>query len=102
MYLDNYRDQLPPLCQKYHVKTLWVFGSVLTDRFRPDSDVDFIVDFEDGVDMGPWLSLFFEFRDSLENLLKRPVDLTFDQPFRNPIFRRSVENTKQLIYERAS
>ncbi len=101
MYLDNYRDSLPPLCEKYHVDKLWAFGSVLTDRFRPDSDVDLIVDFQD------WQSNdivddFFDLKDSLEELFSRPVDLMGYQPIRNPILRRSVESTKRLIYERAN
>lgn len=34
------------LCKKYRVKKLYVFGSILTDRFNDDSDVDFSVDFD--------------------------------------------------------
>ncbi len=101
MYLDKFRDSLPPLCEKYHVERLYAFGSVLTDRFGPDSDVDLIVAFRD------WMALsllddFFDFKESLENLFNRPVDLMGEQPIRNPVLRRSVESTKQLLYERTN
>ena len=101
MYLDNFRDSLPPLCEKYHVERLYAFGSVLTDRFGPDSDVDLIVDFVnwrvDGI-----ADDFFDFRDELQKIFNRPVDLMGQQPIRNPVLRRSIENTKRLIYERAN
>ena len=101
MYLDNFRDSLPPLCEKYHVERLYAFGSVLTDRFGPDSDVDLIVDFVnwrvDGI-----ADDFFDLRDELQALFNRPVDLMGEQPIRNPVLRRSIENTKRLIYERAN
>ncbi len=101
MYLDNYRNSLPPLCEKYHVERLYAFGSVLTDRFGPDSDVDLIAHF-DRPAIDDIFITFFDLKDSLEELLGRPVDLLTDQPLNNPVFRRSVENTKRLIYERAN
>jgi predicted nucleotidyltransferase len=99
MYLDNYRDSLPPICRKHHVDRLYAFGSVLTDHFGPDSDVDLIVDFDN------WMrddiaTTFFDLQDDLADLFKRPVDLMAEQPIRNPVLRQSVENTKRLIYER--
>ncbi len=101
MYLDKFRDSLPPLCEKYHVEKLYAFGSVLTESFGPESDVDLIAAF-DRQKVDDMFITFFDLKDSLEELLKRPVDLLTDQPLRNPVFRRSVENTKRLIYERAN
>ncbi len=101
MYLDKFRDSLPPLCEKYHVERLYAFGSVLTESFGPESDVDLIAAF-DRPKVDDMFITFFDLKDSLEDLFQRPVDLLTDQPLRNPIFRRSVENTKRLIYERAN
>ncbi len=101
MYLDKFRDSLPPLCEKYHVERLYAFGSVLTDRFGPDSDVDLIAAFDDEA-VEDIFDTFFDLKFSLEELLKRPVDLMAEQPIRNPILRRSIENTKRLVYERTN
>jgi predicted nucleotidyltransferase len=101
MYLDNYRDSLPEICQKYRVKTLWAFGSVLTDRFGPDSDVDLIVAFK-RMPLLDYADNYYDLMYSLQALFNRPVDLLEEQPIRNPILRRSIENTKQLIYGRAN
>jgi predicted nucleotidyltransferase len=81
MYLDNYRNSLPPLCRKYHVDKLYAFGSVLTDRFGPDSDVDLIAHFD---------------RPAVEDLFSRPVDLLADQPVSNPVFRQRPEAERLL------
>ncbi len=103
MYLDKYRKNLPPICRKYHVNALYAFGSVLTDRFGPDSDVDLIVAFDrKKIAVEDLFDTFFDLKYSLEDLFNRPVDLLTDQPIRNPVFRQSVESTKQLIYERTN
>jgi predicted nucleotidyltransferase len=101
MYLDNYRNSLPPLCRKHNVERLYAFGSVITDRFGPDSDVDLIVDFKDWM-ADDIVTNFLDLKDSLEGLFNRPVDLMAEQPIRNPYLRESVERTKRLIYERAN
>lgn len=87
------------LCKKYRVKTLAVFGSILTDRFNENSDIDLLVDF-DTTDHEQWdyVSNYFDFRDSLENLLGRKIDLIEDRGIRNPLFRKVVDSKKQLIY----
>lgn len=89
------------LCKKYRVKTLSVFGSVLTDRFNDESDVDFLVNFEsfdpNNMDFD-CISNYFDFRDSLEELFKRKVDLIEDGDQLNPYFRYCVNKKKQIIY----
>ena len=68
------RDAIDTLCRKYGVEELSVFGSVLRDDFRPDSDVDFLVRFKDG-DSGPWMSKLDELAKELSALLGRKVDV---------------------------
>lgn len=87
------------LCSKHKVKTLSVFGSILTDRFNDESDVDLLVDFEP-IDHSKfdYVRNFFDFRDSLESLFGRKVDLIEERGLRNKYFIASVNKTKQLIY----
>ena len=89
------------LCRKYKVKKLYVFGSILTNRFNDNSDVDFCVDFDkESINSAKleWASLFFDFLHEMEALLKRKVDIVFDTHINNPIFRQELDRTKQLIY----
>ncbi|MDE6269174.1 MAG: nucleotidyltransferase domain-containing protein [Muribaculaceae bacterium] len=87
------------LCRTHKVKTLSVFGSILTDRFNEDSDVDMLVDFEsfdhDEID---YVNNYFGLRDSLENLFNRKVDLIEEKGLRNKYFIADVNRTKRLIY----
>ena len=77
------------------------FGSILTDRFNDNSDIDFSVDFDREAiiaDKLDWANLFFDFIDELQNLLKRKVDIVFDDYINNQYFRKELDSTKQLIY----
>ena len=89
------------LCKKYKVRQLYVFGSILTERFNDESDVDFSVDFDKesiANEKLDWADLFFGFLHGLEDILGRKVDIVFDKNIANKIFRRELDKTKQLIY----
>lgn len=86
------------LCKKYRVKSLAVFGSILTDRFNDDSDVDLLVNFDDDVTYHTYADNFFGLYESLHNLLGREVDLVDETAVRNKYFKEELDETKQLIY----
>lgn len=87
------------LCRLHKVKSLSVFGSILTDRFNDDSDVDLLVDFEPiDHDTFDYVGNFFDLRDALERLFNRTVDLIEYGNNLNPIFKASVDKKKLLIY----
>ena len=87
------------LCRLYKVKSLAVFGSILTDRFNEHSDVDMLVDFEPtDPDMFDYVSNYFNFRDALERLFNRKVDLIEEKALRNKYVIANVNRTKQIIY----
>ena len=81
----------------HKVKSLYAFGSVLTDEFNSESDVDFIVDFQklDVLDYG---DNYYNLKFALENILKRSIDLLEEKAIKNPYFRKSVNQNKKLIY----
>ena len=65
MYLESYIDEIRLLCQKNRVKSLYVFGSVLTDRFTDKSDIDLIVDI-DSIDPLEYSDFYFNLKFALE------------------------------------
>jgi len=87
------------LCASHKVVRLFVFGSVLTDRFHEKSDIDFLVKFGD-VDPYLYYENYTELKDALEKLLHRQIDLLEEQAIRNPVLKRSIDRTKKLIYGR--
>jgi predicted nucleotidyltransferase len=87
-------DRIADFCRRYHIRSLAVFGSVLRDDFRPESDVDVLVQFEDGHTPG-WE--FFDLEDELSDLLGRRVDLN-TPGFISRSFRQRVLEGAQILY----
>ena len=94
-------DKLIELCLDHRVNELYIFGSVLKDKFNDSSDIDFLVQFGQ-VDIPDYFDNYMDFKEKLELLLNRPVDLIENQAIRNPIFRKIVDRDKILVYERES
>lgn len=88
-------DALLAWCRRSPVKRLWVFGSVLGD-WRPDSDVDLLVEFLPGLE--PDLLGRLDLQDELEELLGRPVDLIPQEAVTNPFRRKRIWDSRQEIY----
>lgn len=87
------------LCNLYKVKSLYVFGSILTSRFNKDSDIDLLVKFnKDSIPLSEYAYNFFELQFALEDLFRRKVDLVCDDAIKNPFFRQEVDSKKELIY----
>ena len=89
--------QIIALCEQYKVKELCAFGSILTDNFNEESDVDFTVVFEKTAQTDSFLQ-YFNLKFALEALLNRSVDLIEYEAIRNPYFKKEVDNTRQFIY----
>lgn len=85
------------LCEIHKVKSLYAFGSVLTDKFDDNSDIDLIVDFSN-VSLEEYADNYFELKFSLEEILKRPVDLLEEKAIKNPFFKLAVNQQRQLLY----
>ncbi|MCE1198451.1 MAG: nucleotidyltransferase domain-containing protein [Marinilabiliales bacterium] len=90
-------EQIGALCKAYHVKSLFAFGSVCTDRFNEKSDIDLLVSFNQ-MAFGDYADSYFELADQFEKLFNRPVDLVTDKSLSNPYFITSVNQTKTLLY----
>lgn len=95
---DNLQNIIA-LCKKYKVKTLCVFGSILTSRFNENSDVDFSATFHPEEDPLMAGENRIQFYINLTKLMGRRIDLVDEDCIRNPYFKEELEETKQLIYE---
>ena len=74
-------DQIQELCKSNKVQTLFVFGSVLTEDFREDSDVDI-----DEKDPFKYTDIYFNLKLKLEEILKHQVDLLEERAIKNIFF----------------
>ncbi len=83
-------------CRRWRIQELALFGSVLRNDFRPDSDVDVLVTFEPNA---PWtLWDLSRMRFELEELFGRKVDLVEKKALRNPFRRQAILADQQVVY----
>ena len=93
------KRQIRNLCRRHHVKRLDVFGSAVNGDFHPDeSDIDFLVEFDDSVE-GQRFETRFQLTEELEALFGRSVDLVDDSAIQNPYFRDEVDQTRELVFQ---
>jgi uncharacterized protein len=90
--------EVKALCVAHNVKSLYAFGSVCTERFNDESDIDLLISFN-SMDYADYADAYFDLTDKFESLFRRPVDLVTDKSLSNPYFIDSVNQTKTLIYE---
>jgi predicted nucleotidyltransferase len=90
-------EKIKQLCQELRVKHFSVFGSVLTDKFSSDSDIDFVVDFDEN-DPIIYTDLYFQLKDELEQIFNRQIDLIEERGIRNSFFRKEINESKVVLY----
>ena len=98
MFLDRYMQEIKGLCQEHNVKTLYAFGSVLTDNFGPESDVDFLVDIKSS-DPIDYAENYFDLKFKLQDLFKKPIDLLEQKGLKNSRLIKNIDNSKIMLYK---
>jgi predicted nucleotidyltransferase len=91
---DLPRQALAEFSRRNRIRRLALFGSALRDDFRPDSDLDILVEFEPDARVG---LRFFALQRELTELLGRPVDLN-TPAFLSPYFRDQVMAEAEDLY----
>ncbi len=96
--LETYNNEILKLCFAHRVKSLYVFGSAISNKFNNKSDVDLVVDFLP-IDVIEYADNYYDLKFSLEETLKRKVDLLEERAIKNPYLKNAVNQEKQLVYE---
>ena len=96
LLIDNL-NIISSLCKKHKLDKLYAFGSVVNSKFDLNSDVDLLVKFQP-IELLQYSDNYFDLKFSLEEILKRDVDLLEEQAIRNPYLLQSINSGKQLIY----
>lgn len=95
--LSLHIDQIKDACVSNKVRTLFAFGSVTSDRFKADSDVDLVVDIAES-DPLAYSDNYFNLKKQLEDIFNRHVDLLEQKSIRNSFLMKEIDQTKILIY----
>jgi|SRR4030042_1043484 predicted nucleotidyltransferase len=94
--IEIQHDRIQEFCRRWRIKEFGIFGSTLRNDFRPESDVDVLVTFQNGA---PWgLFEFVEMIEELREIFGRNVDLIEKEALRNPFRRREILSHCQVIY----
>jgi len=95
--IDIPKDKIAEFCRRNRIRRLALFGSSLRNDFRPDSDVDVLVEFESGARVG---LAFITMQDELSELLGRKVDLNTPACL-SQYFRKEVLDEAEVLYDAA-
>jgi predicted nucleotidyltransferase len=90
------RKKIAEFCQRWSVTEFSIFGSVLREDFRPDSDIDVLVSIDPKAHVG--LFKIIEMKLELEEMFNRPVDLVEKEGLKNPYRRKEILQTARVVY----
>ena len=98
--IAEHLEAIRALCREYGVTRLEVFGSVCTPEFDPArSDIDFLVEYPEDYDFGPWLKHYFALEEALSHVLGHRVDLVMTGAITSKWFRREAEKTRTVVFD---
>ena len=98
--IPTHGEELRELCRRFHVRRLDLFGSAAREDFDPArSDLDFLVEFDSRAPEAQSLKTYFKFKELLEALFGRSVDLVEPGAMRNPYLKASIERSREPVFE---
>jgi predicted nucleotidyltransferase len=97
--LQSNLSELQKIFRSHKVKKAYAFGSICTPRFNENSDIDFLISFEENMDPLEEGENHLRLFDLVETLFKRPVDLIVEKSVKNPYFIKVMNKTRTAIYD---
>ncbi|NHE57804.1 nucleotidyltransferase domain-containing protein [Cyclobacterium sp. GBPx2] len=98
--IEQRKEELKNICERLKIKRLYAFGSaVASDKLRGNSDIDFLISFDDKISPEEYSENYFQLQYALRNLFNREIDIITERSLSNPYFIESVNKNKVLIYE---
>ncbi len=91
-------EKIVELCEKHHVSSLALFGSAANDTMNNESDVDFLIQFSDDINVLDYADNYFAFLASLELLIDKKIDLVSKKSVKNPVLLEEINRSKIELY----
>jgi predicted nucleotidyltransferase len=86
------------LFKEHKIKSAYAFGSVVSDKFDNESDIDLLINFEEGLEPLEKGEIWWNLHDTLRDIFNRKIDLVIENSLKNPYFIEEINEKKQLIY----
>jgi predicted nucleotidyltransferase len=99
--LQQHLSEIEQACVACNVEELYVFGSVLSDKFNAESDLDFVVSIA-SKDPIEYAEHYFQLKFALERIFNRKIDLLEAKALHSQILQEAINRQKRLIYARRS
>jgi predicted nucleotidyltransferase len=100
-FLNEKLPEITKMFKEHHVKSAYAFGSVVTDKFNEESDVDFIINMDESLEPLVSGEAILDLYEKLADLLNRDIDIVSEKYVKNPYFKEELDEKKQLIYGQA-
>ena len=101
MLHPQFKEQLPLITELFKekkIKRSYAFGSVVSDRFNNDSDIDLLVSFNDDLDPLEKGEICWSLHDILREIFNRDIDILIEGSLKNPYLIEEINEKKELIY----
>jgi predicted nucleotidyltransferase len=96
--IDENLNDIIALCKMHSVKSFALFGSAARASTNEKSDLDFLVQFSDDIDVLKYADNYFSFLEKLEKLTGKRVDLVSKKSLKNPILLKEIDRSKVDLY----
>lgn len=96
--IEDRLNDIIALCKAHHVKSIALFGSAAKESMHENSDIDFLVEFSDEIDVLEYADNYFSFLEQLENLMGKKIDLVSRKSLKNPVLIEEIERSKVDLY----
>lgn len=96
--IEGRLNEIIALCKVHRVKSIALFGSAAKGSMHENSDIDFLVQFSDEIDVLDYADNYFSFLEQLENLMGKKIDLVSRKSLKNPILIEEIDRTKVDLY----
>jgi len=96
--IEDRLNEIIALCKLHRVKSISLFGSAAKDSIHENSDIDFLVQFSDEIEVLDYADNYFAFLEKLENLMGKRIDLVSKKSLKNPILIEEIDRSKVDLY----
>jgi|LakMenE22Apr09ns_1017241.scaffolds.fasta_scaffold09318_2 predicted nucleotidyltransferase len=96
--IEDRLNEIIALCKVHNVKSISLFGSAAKDSMNENSDIDFLVQFSEEIEVLDYADNYFSFLEKLENLMGKKIDLVSKKSLKNPILIEEIDRSKVDLY----
>jgi predicted nucleotidyltransferase len=96
--IEDRLNDIITLCKSHRVMSIALFGSAVKNSMHDKSDIDFLVQFSDDIDVLDYADNYFSFLEKLESLMGKKIDLVSKKSLKNPILIEEIDRTKVDLY----